>query len=82
MTKGDAQRLKGLFMSAEGNIASLKGQSRNTNKMNVEEMRCLVVHWQNAGKEILEILGEAPNPNQQTFNLDLDPIMANGKEAV
>jgi hypothetical protein len=76
MTKNDVQRLKGLLISATGNIASLKGQAKSPDRMNVEEMRCLVTHWHNTGKEILEILASEELQQPDLFEDD-KPVILN-----
>jgi len=82
VTKNDVQRLKGLLISAGGNIAALKGECKSPERMNANTMRCLVKHWQEAGREIVEILGEEvievteheDTPEDQELLADLAPL--------
>jgi hypothetical protein len=74
MTKNDVKRLRGLLTVAAGSIAAVKGDFQTRDRMNTSRMRSLMNHWQDAGREMLEILAHEDLQQPDTRE-DERPIM-------
>jgi hypothetical protein len=72
MTKNDVKRLRGLLTVVAGSIAAMKGDFQTRDQMNTSRMRSLIHHWQDAGREMLEIL--ASEDLQQPGHFVMEPV--------
>ena len=76
MTKNDVKHLRGLLTVAAGSIAAVKGDFKTPCQMNISRMHSLINHWQDSGREILEILASEDLQQAALFEDD-KPIILN-----
>jgi hypothetical protein len=75
MTKNDVKRLRGLLTVAAGSIAAVKGDFQARDRMNTSRMRALINHWQDAGREMLEILANEDLHQPDLFEDDKSVVL-------
>jgi len=82
MTKNDVKRLRGLLTVAAGSIAAVKGDFKTPDRMNISRMRSLINHWQDSGREILEILASEELQQPDSFEDDTPVILNLDKDTL
>jgi hypothetical protein len=75
LTKNDVKRLRGLLTVAAGSITAVKGDFQTRDQMNTSRMRALIHHWQDAGREILDILASEDLHQPDLFEDDKPVVL-------
>ena len=75
MTKNDVKRFRGLLTIAAGSIAAVKGDFKTPDRMNISRIRSLINHWEDAGKEILDILANEDLHQPDLFEDDKPVVL-------